>query len=85
MYMITKKKKKNLPRGIPLLEFKKMAIIMKEVLSDWIPVTALLKRRAFLASYSFKWYFIPKVKNKTASLNSDLVVIPANMTSHTHQ
>lgn len=58
------------------------------MLTDWILVIrnrrpgALLKSREFLVSDSFKWYLIPEVKNKTASLNSDLVVIPGDMISH---
>jgi hypothetical protein len=56
-------------------------------MTEWLLVIwnrrhgALLKRGALLALDSFKGYLIPEVKNKTASLNSDLVVIPGGMIS----
>lgn len=58
------------------------------MLTEWILVignrrpSALLKSRAFLVSDSFERHLIPEIKNRTASLNSDLVVIPGDVISH---
>lgn len=88
-YVILKRKtmpKESLPRGL-IVRCHEKGWMSKELMNDWLSVVwksrpgALLAKKAMLVLDAFKGHLTPDVKSKTASLKSDLVVIPGGLTS----